>query len=45
MDGWMSKREREGVSSGPRSPTEDNVKAADYVNVVVNLINYSSSTV
>lgn len=39
----MSEREREGISSRPCSPTEDNIKTLDYVNVVVNLINYSSS--
>lgn len=46
-DGWMGgcQRERVGISCGPCSPTEDNVKEADYGNLVVNLINYSSSTV
>lgn len=46
MDGWMDswytekKREREGISCGPRSPTEENIKTLDYVNLLVNLINY-----
>lgn len=41
-DGWMDARQRGrgGVSSGPRSPTEENINTLDYVNAVVNLINY-----
>ena len=45
MDGWMDgwtdrERDRKGISSGPRSPTEGDIKTLDYVNVLVNLINY-----
>lgn len=39
MDGWVQRARVGGISSGPRSPTDEEVKTLDYVNVVVNLIN------